>query len=110
MAKYLPQLSFRLAAAYSRRPQLTRGFAGHTLVADGGTRIAVARTANGFLALNPDFSINYAAAAGGITFQSLLTGASTGNIGGAAGWTARRFDVTANDFPWIFLCNYDGWK
>ncbi len=46
-------------------------------------------SAFGALSLNPDLTINYGAAVGGITFQSFGTGATTGNIGGSAGWTAR---------------------
>jgi len=46
-------------------------------------------SAFGILALNADRSINYGAALGGMSFQSLLTGATTGNVGDLAGWTAR---------------------
>ncbi len=46
----------------------------------------------GFLALNPDLSIDYGASASALTFLSLFSGATTGSIsvGGfeLAGWTA----------------------
>ncbi|MCC7456297.1 MAG: PEP-CTERM sorting domain-containing protein [Nitrospira sp.] len=54
----------------------------------------------GFLALNPDLSINYLFPLSGMTFQSWLTGAPVGSINlfgiQSSGWTARnRWNVAS---------------